>query len=77
MEINVKLPLTNLQLELLKLFSNPVSNDELLEIKDLLVQYFANKAMDLADEVWEKNSWNEKDEKKFLKDHLRTPYKRL
>ena len=77
METNVKLPLTNLQLELLKLFSNPVSNDELLEIKDLLVQYFANKAMDLADEVWEKKEWNEKDEKKFLRDHLRTPYKRL
>ena len=77
METNVKLPLTNLQLELLKLFSNPVSNDELLEIKDLLVQYFANKAMDLADEVWKNNKWNEKDEKKFLKDHLRTPYKRL
>ncbi len=77
MQTNVQLPLTNLQLELLKLFSSPVSNDELLEIKDLLVQYFANKAMDLADEVWEKNEWNEKDEKNFLNDHLRTPYKRL
>ena len=77
MQTNVQLPLTNLQLELLKLFSNPVSNDELLEIKDLLVQYFANKAMDLADEAWEKNKWNEKDEKQFLKAHHRTPYKRL
>lgn len=77
METNVQLPLTNLQLELLKLFSNQVSNDELLEIKHLLVKYFANKAMDLADEAWKQNHWSEKDEKQFLKDHLRTPYKPL
>ncbi len=33
--------------------------------------------MDLADEVWDKNNWDETDEKKFINDHLRTPYKYL
>ena len=33
--------------------------------------------MDLADKTWDKNNWNVKDEKQFLNDHLRTPYKHL
>ena len=77
METTLKTPLTDLQLELLKLFSYPVSTKDLLELKKFLVQYFANKAMDLADESWDKNNWSEKDEKFFLNDHLRTAYKHL
>lgn len=77
METQLKQPLTNLQLELLKLFSMTVSTIDLLELKKFLVQYFANKSMDMADEAWDKNNWNKKDEKKFLNDHLRTPYKYL
>ena len=70
METTLKTPLTDLQLELLKLFSSPVSSDDLLALKKFLVQYFADKAMNSADEVWDKNNWNETDEKKFLEDHL-------
>ncbi len=54
-----------------------VTTTDLLELKKYLVQYFANKAMDSADEVWDKNNWNKNDEKQFLNDHLRTPYKHL
>ena len=75
MQKAIQAPLTNLQLELLKLFTKPVSEADLLEIKKIIVQYFANKAMDLADKVWDENKWNKEDEKKFLNDHLRTQYK--
>jgi hypothetical protein len=75
MQTSMQTPLTNLQLELLKLFTRPVSEDDLLEIKKFIVQYFANKAMDLADKVWDENKWDKEDEKKFLNDHLRTTYK--
>ncbi len=75
METAVKQPLTSLQLELLKMFSRDIAETDLLEIKKLLIQYFAQKAMDLADKVWEQNNWNEKDEIKFLNEHNRTPYK--
>ncbi len=37
--------LTNLQLELLKYFSYDVSDKELLDIKQLLSKYFANRVM--------------------------------
>jgi len=76
MQTLVKQRLTTLQLELLQIFARDIDENDLLEIKKFLVQFFANKAMDLADKVWEKNNWNEQDEKEFLKEHNRTPYKR-
>jgi len=76
MQTIVRQPLTSLQLELLKIFERDVPETDLLEIKKFLVQYFAQKAMDLADKVWDRNNWNEQDEDKFLQEHNRTPYKR-
>jgi hypothetical protein len=45
-------PLSNLQLELLKLYANNVSAEQLLEIKLLLGKYFAQRATDALEEVW-------------------------
>lgn len=36
-------PLTNLQQELLKLFAQRVSEEDLVNIRELLIQYFANQ----------------------------------
>jgi len=44
-------PLSNLQLELLNVFSRPVSDDDLRAIQKFLANYFAQKAMDLADDA--------------------------
>ena len=77
METTLKTPLTDLQLELLKLFSTPVSTNDLLALKKFLVRHFANKAMDSADEAWDKNKWNRTNEKIFLNNHFRTSYKPL
>lgn len=52
---------TNLQLELLKVFSRQVSDDDVKAIRKMLVNYFAEKAMNLADEAWDKNGWTKKD----------------
>lgn len=32
----------------------------------LVSNYFAEKAMDLADEIWDKKAWTEKDSQKML-----------
>ena len=45
--------LSNLQRALLKLYANGVSDKQLLEIKWMLVQYFADKATEAMDKVWE------------------------
>jgi len=74
METSIKQPLTELQLELLKLFARDIDERDLIEIKKLLIQYFANKAMDTADKVWEQNKWTEQDEVRFLNEHNRASY---
>lgn len=46
-------PLNKAQLELLKLFSRVTDEEELTEIKRLIGQYYANKAIKEADRLWE------------------------
>ena len=46
--------MSNLQLELLRLYGNGVLNENLREIKAILAKYFAVKATDAMDEVWGK-----------------------
>ncbi len=54
-------PLSELQLELLKLYSTEVTSEELLEVKRLLGQYFANKATEAADRVWDERGLTHED----------------
>ena len=72
----VKQPLTNLQLELLKLYSRKVSEQDLQSIKQILAQYFSNKAMDLADKTWDQNNWTEEDTERLSNEHLRKSSKK-
>ena len=50
--------LSNLQLELLKIYSRDIKDNELLEIKEILARYFANKAMDEADRIWNERGYS-------------------
>ena len=43
--------MSNLQLELLRLYGNGVSEESLREIKTILAKYFADKATDEMDKV--------------------------
>ncbi len=70
----VKQPLTNLQLELLKLFARDLPEQDLIAIRQMLIQYFAKESMDLADYAWKKKGWNKADEEHFLNEHFRTSY---
>lgn len=70
----LKSPLNNAQLEILKLFSRDLSEQDLLAIKRLLVRYLAEKATSLADKVWEEKGWTNEDMKRFAHTHMRTPY---
>ncbi len=54
-------PFTDLQLELLKLYARRVPEQDLLEIKRLLAQYFMDKASDLADQVWDEKGLTEEE----------------
>jgi len=64
-------PLTNLQLELLRVFAREVSDNDVRAIRKLLTDYFSEKAMNLADEAWDKNGWTAEDTERLASGHLR------
>lgn len=63
--------LSNLQLELLKVFSYELSEEQLSEIRNLLANYFAKKASDQMDLLWEQNNWSEETMNEWGKEHMR------
>jgi hypothetical protein len=64
-------PLSNLQLELLKLYANNVSAEQLLEIKLLLGKYFAQQATDAMEEVWKEKNLTPQDMLNWVHEHHR------
>ncbi len=66
--------LTNLQLELLKLFSFNLSEQQIQEVKALLAKYFADKATQEIDKLWDEESWSNETMQQWSDEHLRTKY---
>jgi hypothetical protein len=61
-------PLSNVQLELLKLYSTNLSEKELQELKDQLANFYAKKAIQLANNVWDKKGYTNDDMDLLLND---------
>lgn len=49
----LKQPLSNAQLEILKLLSTNLSESELKELKNELAQFYAKKAIQSANQAWQ------------------------
>ncbi len=68
--------LNPVQLHLLELFSKEMSEKELLEIKEVLVQYYSRKVDQELDSIWEKRGYSKQSFKKASKNlHLRAKQK--
>ncbi len=65
--------LSNLQLELLNIFSRNLPDEELLEIKSILSAYFAEKATKEMDRLWDEKGWTQETMQQWLNEHMRTP----
>ena len=52
-------PLNRAQLELLKLFSRVKSEEELNEIRTIIGQYYANKAIAEANRLWDERGYTQ------------------
>ena len=63
--------LSNMQKELLKLYSTEIPEAQLQEIKYLLSNYFADKASDEMDRLWDENNWNEQTMNQWANEHNR------
>ena len=58
--------LSNLQQELLKLYSSDIEDADLLHIKRYLAKYFADKAIQEADKIWNEKNYSEETMNKWL-----------
>lgn len=63
--------MSNLQLELLRLYGNGVSEESLREIKTILAKYFADKATEAMDEVWDEKGLTEQTMIDWTNEHNR------
>ena len=66
--------LSNLQIELLQLFRYELDDAQLQEIKSLLASYFAEKASNEIDALFEENQWGEDKINEWSQEHMRIPY---
>ncbi|GAB3974690.1 hypothetical protein GCM10028806_30880 [Spirosoma terrae] len=71
METVVRKPLTNLQLELLKTFSHQLEETELLEVKKILAEFFAKRAVEQANAAWDQKGWTDEDVDRLLETKMR------
>lgn len=70
--------ITPMQLELLDMFAHKeLSDQEIGEIKDLISNYFLEKAQDELEALAEQENWDLKEKsKEWGQEKLRTPYRR-
>lgn len=61
-------PLTNLQVELIKLYALHLSNEQLLEVKQVLAGHFAKQLMHHVDDLWQKQGLTAADMEQWLAD---------
>ncbi len=52
-------PLSNVQLELLKLYATGVSDETLLELKKTMAKFFLDKMRQSADKIWEEKGYTD------------------
>jgi hypothetical protein len=59
-------PLSNIQAELLKMFSADIPEKNLKELKKIIAGYLLEKARDNADTIWDKNEYSDQKLQKIL-----------
>ncbi len=67
-------PMSNLQLELLKLYATNIPEQQLLEIKRILAAYFAELIDRSMTTLWEEKQWDDSTIEKWKHERLRVPY---
>ncbi len=68
-------PFTPFQIEMLELVSRVSSDVEMQDIRRMLGQYFAKRAEDAIDRLWDDGVLNDNVMEKWKSEHMRTPYK--
>ena len=67
--------LNEAQLSILRLLGRLKSIEQVNELRQIISNYYAQKATEEMDRLWETGEWDENENEKVLNEHLRTPYK--
>ena len=68
-------PFTPFQIEMLELASRVSSEAEMQDIRRMLGQYFAKRAEDAIDRLWDEGVLNDNVMEEWKSEHMPTPYK--
>jgi hypothetical protein len=67
-------PFTPFQIEMLELVAKVNSEREMTDIRRMLGQYFAKRAEDAIDQLWDEGVLNDSVIEDWKNEHMRTPY---
>ncbi len=67
--------LNDAQLGILRLLSRMTRVEQVEELRQVISNYYAQKATEEMDRLWDNGEWSEEKNEGILKEHLRTPYK--
>jgi hypothetical protein len=67
-------PFTPFQIEMLEMTAKVNSDREMSDIRRMLGQYFAKRAEDAIDRLWDEGILNEDVIEGWKNEHMRTPY---
>lgn len=73
--INKTPGLSKFQMQILEMTSHVKSEQEMRDIRLMLAQYFAKRAEDEIDKLWDDGILNVGVMESWKKEHMRTPYK--
>ncbi len=64
--IEINQPFSNIQSEILKIYSTNISETELLELKDILANFYAKKSIEYANKAWKEKKLTNNDMDEWL-----------
>lgn len=72
--INAATSLSNAQLALLEIFAENLSDEEMQDLRQVLLEFRYQRLQKNLDDLWEQGLVNEEKIESWGKEHLRTPY---
>ena len=67
--------LNEAQLNILRLLGRLKTLEQMNELRQIISNYYAQKATEEMDKLWDTGEWDNEKNEAVLKEHLRTPYK--
>ena len=75
MDTQLRTPFAPFQMQMLKLTERIKSQEEMDDIRQLVSKYFADKAQQEVDRLWELGVINDEVIESWKHEHMRTPYR--